>query len=480
MPSKQVIIPVLLCGGSGSRLWPVSRESYPKQFISINKEETKTLLQITYERIKNLDNLEKPILISNEELRFIVAQQIKEINIKPNSITLEPVRRNTAPAITTAALKSIEKYDDPILLVMSSDHEIKNIEKFLLAIKEGLKYVREGRLVTFGVVPKYPETGYGYIKSKDNFEKSKLKGLKIDKFIEKPDLSTAKMFVKDKHYTWNSGIFLFKAKKIIKEIKSLSPFLFKNCNDSLLKSKLDLDFQRLDNDSFSKCPDISIDVAIMEKTTLGTVIPLEAGWNDIGNWKAIWDISNKNNDGNAISGNVILKNSKNSLLRSENRLIVGLGIENLIVVETLDAILISHKDHAQKVKNIVEELKENGLKVGKEHKQIFRPWGNYTSIAEDKNWKVKKILVNPGQSLSLQKHNHRSEHWIVLIGTAKVEIDGKLTILKENSSIYIPHNTKHRLSNPYKNSLVIIEVQSGNYLGEDDIERFEDIYGRIE
>ena len=477
MPNS-FIVPLILCGGSGTRLWPLSRESYPKQFLSIQKEDKLSLLQKTIKRILPLKNLKKPILVCNEQHRFIVAEQMREINIDDFIILLEPFGRNTAPAIISAALKSLEIESDPTLLVLSSDHEITNIEKFLTIVKKGLEYTEKNKLVTFGVIPTLPEIGYGYIKSSKPFG-NKEEGFNIEKFIEKPDIETARKLIKDKRFTWNSGMFMFKAKEIIKEINKFSPEVLLTCKDAISKSVVDLDFQRLDKNSFAKCNDISIDVAVMEKTKRGIVIPLDVGWSDVGSWEVIWEHSKKDRDGNYLEGKVHLENTKNSYLRSEDRLIVGIDLNDLIVVETKDAILISQKNSSQKVKNIVNNLKKNKIPEGQTHRKIYRPWGNYTSVVEDNRWQVKLIQVKPGEKLSLQMHHHRSEHWIVVSGTARVEVDNRVEILSENQSVYIPLGSKHRLSNPGKIFLSLIEVQSGSYVGEDDIVRFEDEYGRI-
>ena len=477
--SAGFIYPVILCGGSGSRLWPLSRETYPKQFLSLKKEEKYSLLQKTIKRISTLKNLKKPILVCNEEHRFIVAEQMRELNIVDFIILLEPVGKNTAPAIILSALKSIEFEENPTLLVLSSDHEIKNIKQFLKVIDMGLKFAEMKKLVTFGIIPKSPETGYGYIKASKAFG-DKIEGLNIESFIEKPDKNTAQKLFKNNRYTWNSGMFMFKAKEIINEINKFSPEILLACRDAINKSKLDLDFQRLDKDSFEKCKDISIDVAVMEKTSRGIVIPLDAGWSDLGSWEVVWETSEKDQDGNHKEGLVVLDNIKNSYFRSDNRLIVGIDLEDLIVVETRDAILISNKKSSQKVKNAVNYLKKNNITQGKTHKKGFRPWGHYLSVVEGNRWQVKLIHVKPGEKLSLQMHHHRSEHWVVVSGTARVEVDNKISTLSENQSVYIPLGSKHRLSNPGKIDLTIIEVQSGSYVGEDDIVRFEDLYGRSE
>ncbi len=473
------IVPIILCGGSGTRLWPLSRESYPKQFLSIKKNDELSLLQKTVKRILSLKNLKKPILVCNEEHRFIVAEQMRELKIKDFIILLEPLGKNTAPAISIAALKSIEIDENPTLLVLSSDHEINNVGKFLNVVEIGLKFAEMNKLVTFGVVPNSPETGYGYIKAKKPFG-DKIEGFEIESFIEKPDKKTAEKLIKDNRFTWNSGMFLFKAQEIIKEINKFSPEILINCKNSINKSLFDLDFQRLDKSSFEKCDDISIDVAVMEKTSKGIVIPLDVGWSDVGSWEVVWETSLKDYEGNCTEGKVVLENSKNSYIRSENRLIVGIDLNDLVVVETRDAILISAKRSSQKVKNIVNHLKKINIPEGRTHTKVYRPWGHYLSVVEANRWQVKLIHVKPGEKLSLQMHHHRSEHWVVVSGTARVEVDDKVSTLSENQSIYIPLGSKHRLSNPGKIDLTLIEVQSGSYVGEDDIVRFEDLYGRSE
>ena len=473
------IIPIILCGGTGTRLWPLSRKSFPKQYLNFGDEKQKSLLQKTQERIKDIKNVKDPILICNEEHRFIIAEQMREIKVNPKNILLEPFGRNTAPAITLAAIKSIQDEEDPMLLVLSSDHEIKNQEKFIETINYGIDSAMNGKLVTFGIVPNSPETGYGYIESEIPFKKNQIIESNIKKFIEKPNLDKAKELILDKHYTWNSGIFLFKAKSILCEIKKFEPKLFEICSKSLEQENLDYDFQRIDKDIFQDCPNISIDIAVMERTKNGSVIPLDAGWSDIGNWNSIWKFSDKDSEGNVKYGRTITKDTKNCYLKSEETLIATIGIEDLIIIQTRDAILVSSKKNAEEVKEVVTALKNKGKYEALEHKKVFRPWGSYESIEEDIRWKVKLIKVKPGEKLSLQMHHHRAEHWIVVNGTAAVEIDQKRFLLSENQSTFIPSGAKHRLSNPGKLPLLLIEVQSGSYLGEDDIKRFEDSYGRL-
>ena len=474
------IMPVIMCGGTGSRLWPLSRESFPKQYLSLNSKDYKSLLQNTLERLQGIDNLESPLVICNEEHRFIVAEQLRGIDINPSKILLEPFGRNTAPAITMAALIALKNSNESNLLILSSDHEIKNKEKFLQIIKLGFDYANKGRLVTFGVVPKTPETGYGYIKARQELDLKNIIGTEIEEFIEKPNLPKAKELIKDKKYTWNSGIFLFKAKTILNEVSKFAPDVISICNESLENISSDMGFQRLNKDIFFKCPNISIDVAVMEKTKLGTVLPLDADWSDIGSWNSVWKTSTKNTNNNFIKGNVVEQDTYSCYLRSESRLITAIGLKNLIIVETNDAILVADQEASEKVKDVVQYLKNHNYPESIEHKKIYRPWGNYTKINEGDRWKVKKIFVKPGEKLSLQLHHHRAEHWIVVNGTAAVEVDDEKLILYENQSTYIPLGSKHRLSNPGKSPLILIEVQSGSYLGEDDIKRFEDSYGRLD
>ncbi len=472
------ILPVILCGGSGTRLWPLSRESYPKQFISIGSDQTYSLLQKTLLRIKQLDSISSPILVCNEEHRFIVAEQIRGIDIKDFSILLEPIGKNTAPAITIAALKALEKYSDPLLIVLASDHEIRNNKIFIDALNSGIKYALDDKLVTFGIIPTSPATGYGYIKASKALSEKSFKGEKIEEFLEKPNFEKAKELIKNKKFSWNSGIFMFKAKTLLDEIKKFSPKILENCINTLRESENDLDFHRLNKNAFEKCPNESIDIAVMEKTQKGVVVPLNCGWNDIGSWEEVWENSEKEKNGNYIQGKVIAENTTNSYMRSESRLLVGIGLDNLIVVETNDAILIANKNESQLVKDIVHKLKKKKIIEGRSHSKVYRPWGYYLSIVKDPRWQVKLINVKPGEKLSLQMHHHRSEHWVIVNGTAKIELEEHSTILSENESIYIPLGSKHRLSNPGKINLTLIEVQSGSYVGEDDIIRIDDQYGR--
>tara|TARA_B100000579_G_scaffold63824_1_gene47184 strand:- start:4715 stop:6160 length:1446 start_codon:yes stop_codon:yes gene_type:complete len=473
------LLPLILCGGTGSRLWPLSRESYPKQYLSLIGDSSKTLLQQTLERISGIPDKEDPVFICNEAHRFIVAEQVRAINVKPKAIILEPFARNTAPAIAVSALKAIENGSDPILFVIASDHLIKDNQQFIKSIKAAMDFAEQGKLVTFGIVPSSPEVGYGYIESVEPLEIDSFIASPISKFIEKPDFEKAKRLVSDPRFTWNSGMFLFKASVFLEELEKYSPTVIKSCKKALKENSIDMDFQRLNKEAFKDCPNISIDFAVMEQTKLGVVLPLNVGWSDVGSWKSIWEVSKKDANGNVLLGNVISKDLNNCYVRSENRLVVGIGLENLLVVETNDAILIAEKNHDQEVKSIVNQLIEENRSEGTTHRKVYRPWGHYTSVVEGSRWQVKRIEVNPQASLSLQMHHHRAEHWIVVKGTANVEIDGEDLILGENQSVYIPLGSKHRLLNPGRIPLVLIEVQSGAYLSEDDIVRFDDIYGRV-
>lgn len=474
---RKKILPVILSGGSGTRLWPLSRAAYPKQYLNFEENNNYTLLQNTLLRLEGIKNLENPIVVCNEEQRFIVAEQLRAINTAPLSILLEPFGRNTAPAIALAALFSLKEKEDQILLVLSSDHKIKDNINFKKSIEEGVLYAEQGHLVTFGIIPTSPETGYGYIESEkkiSNFNKSS----KIKRFIEKPNQETANKFLKDDQYTWNSGIFLFKATKIIDELKKYQPRIIDLCRKAIEESSKDLYFQRVKNDFFMKCPNISIDNAVMEKTKSGVVIPLDAGWNDLGSWKAVWEDSTNDDNKNNIKGKTYLKNVNNSYVRSESRLVVGLGLKDMLIVETEDALLVATKDSINSFKELIGELEKENFKEVKLNKKVNRPWGQFKSVIEGDTWQVKRLEINPNESLSLQMHLHRSEHWVVVKGQAKIEINGEISFLNENESVYIPKGIKHRLSNQTENELILIEVQSGNYLGEDDIIRFEDKYRR--
>ena len=403
---------------------------------------------------------------------------MRSIKVKPKTILLEPFSKNTAPAIALAALTALEKEEDPLLLVLAADHKIENIDSFKKAIYEGINFAIEGKIVIFGVMPTSAETGYGYIESHNEISGQNTSS-KVKRFIEKPNKTIAKKFIKDRHFSWNSGIFLFKASIIKNEIKKFNQKIITTCEKSLsLKSK-DLDFIRIHKNIFRDCPELSIDVAVMEKTDLAHVIKLDCGWNDLGSWKSIWEDAERDHNQNTLKGKIFTKEVKNSYIRGDKKLIVGLGLNELLIVDTDDAVFVANKNSIKSMRFLVKELANKDFHEYKSNKKVHRPWGYYKSISKSKNWQVKQIEINPKASLSLQLHHQRAEHWIVVNGIAKVEIDGKITHLKKNESIYVPLGSKHRLSNPGDSELTLIEVQSGKYLGEDDIVRFDDIYGRI-
>ena len=467
-----MIIPVILSGGSGTRLWPLSRKLHPKQFIELMGKTT--LFQEAVLRLP--ESIESPLIICNEEHRFLAAEQLREINKEPKNIILEPVGRNTAPAIALAALKSIKESEDAILLVLSADHLIQDMDKFHQAIALATKQAEQNKLVTFGIAPNKIETGYGYIKA--NISKNK-NYYDIDEFVEKPDYKTAKKYVDSGGDFWNSGMFMFKASVYLSELEKYEPEILSACQKSCQTEFYDLDFIRLNEQEFLKCPSQSIDYAVMEKTKNASMVILDANWNDVGSWTALWDSQVKDNNDNLVVGDVILDKVSDTYVHStSNRLVSVIGLSNLIVVDTQDAVLVTNKEHAQDVKNIVEKIKKSGRLESDQHRKIFRPWGYYDSIDRGEGFQVKRILVNPGQKLSLQKHNHRSEHWVVVKGKAQVTCGEKTFQLIENQSTYISLGKVHRLENIEDTPLEIIEIQTGSYLGEDDIIRIDDDYER--
>lgn len=466
------MVPVILSGGSGTRLWPLSRPLYPKQFLALHSENT--LFQETALRVNEI-GLDAPIIVCNEEHRFIVAENLRALNAESQDIILEPVGRNTAPAIATAAYAAMKDGADPILLVLPADHVIEDVKAFGKAVKAAEKLAKKGHLVTFGIKPNEPHTGYGYIESGKAIDGD---ASEIKAFTEKPDEKTAEKFLKSGKYSWNSGMFCFKASVFLEELTKHHPDIAKQAKASFANSKKDLDFVRLDKDTFAKCEDISIDYAVMEKTDKGAVISLDANWNDVGSWDAVWQVSKKNKDNTVTKGDVIVKDTKNSFIYGEDRLVCALGLEDIIVVDTQDSLLVAHKDSVQNVKDIVGDLKKADRKEAKHHRTVYRPWGHYDSICFGERDQVKRISVKPGAKLSVQKHFHRSEHWVVVKGTANVTKGNEVLTLSENESVYLPLGIVHALENPGKIMLEIIEVQTGSYLGEDDIVRYEDNYGR--
>lgn len=466
------IRPVILAGGSGTRLWPLSRKQSPKQFLKLGSTNY-TLLQNTVLRLKNLE-CDQPILICNEEHRFIAAEQMREIGIDA-TIILEPEGKNTAPAIALAALLLEKTEPNQILLILAADHLIKDTAVFENAILDAVSLAEKNKLVTFGIVPLQPETGYGYIEKGTQFEC----GFKIQQFVEKPNRETAELYLESKKYLWNSGMFVFKANHYLNELEQYGTDILDNCRLSMIKTEYDKDFIRIDHDQFKNCRSESIDYAVMEKTSNAVVVELDAGWSDIGSWSALWEVSEQDHQGNVYQGDVISHKSSENYCYSEKRLVSLLGVNNMVIIDTQDAILIAAKDQVQEIKAIVDDLKSQDRGEISSHREVYRPWGKYDCIDQSERYQVKRITVKPGQKLSTQMHHHRAEHWIVVSGTAKVSKGAETFLLTENQSVYIPVGEVHTLENPGKLPLELIEVQSGSYLGEDDIIRFDDIYGRV-
>ncbi len=464
------ILPIILSGGSGTRLWPLSREAHPKQFLSLAGDAT--MLQATWQRVAAVAD-HAPIVVANEGHRFVVAEQMQQAGAAPSAILLEPAGRNTAPAIAVAALEAMRGQDDPLLLVLPSDHVIVDEEAFRAAVREAAPAADAGGLVTFGIAPRAPETGYGYIKSA-----ARCTGVRaVERFVEKPDLETARAYVASGDYFWNSGMFLFRASRFLAELGRLQPALLEACRTAWERAVRDSDFVRLDRDAFLSVPSISVDYAVMEHTADARMLPLDAGWSDVGSWSALREVSPQDDDGNAHHGEVIAIGCRNTYAHGK-RLIAMIGLEDIVVVETDDAVLVGHAGHIQQVREVVDVIRKRGLPQAGGHRKVYRPWGAYDSIDAGQRFQVKRITVKPGASLSLQMHHHRAEHWIVVSGTAEVTRGEEVLLLAENQSTYIPLGVTHRLRNPGKVPLELIEVQSGSYLGEDDIVRFEDTYGR--
>ena len=471
-----MLTPVILSGGAGTRLWPLSRELYPKQLLALTGE--RTMLQQTALRLSGLAAA-SPVVVCNDAHRFLVAEQLRQLKMDTRAVVLEPFGRNTAPAIALAALAALKMAagEDPELLVLPADHVIRDVPAFQKAVRTALPAVQQGKLVTFGIVPSAPETGYGYIQR--GTETAAGTGLfQIARFVEKPNLERAQEFLKSGDYLWNSGMFMFRASRYLQELEKFAPQIARVCRAAFENAKADLDFMRIDAETFENCPSDSIDYAVMEKTSDAVVVPLSAGWSDVGSWSALHEACDSDGHGNVSRGDVISEDSNGNYLYAESRLVATVGLQNHVVVETKDAVLVAPKDRVQDVKKLVTRLKEAGRYEHSLHREVFRPWGSYDSIENGERFQVKRLKVKPGATLSLQMHHHRAEHWIVVSGTARITRGEEVFLLEENQSTYIPIGVKHRIENPGMIPLHIIEVQSGSYLGEDDNVRFDDRYGR--
>jgi len=487
-----MIVPVILSGGAGTRLWPLSRELYPKQLLPLAGEQT--MLQQTAARLEGMAEIACPMVVCNEEHRFLVAEQLRQLSGGCGTIILEPCGRNTAPAVAVAALQAVADGSDPVLLVLPADHLIQDVAVFQQAVAAGEALAAAGKLVTFGVVPDKPETGYGYIKAGDRLDgpvknsadapgssgqgETPPTAFTVASFVEKPDLATAEAYLASGEYYWNSGMFMFRAARYLDELGTFAPAMLAACRKAHASLKADLDFLRLDAREFAACPSDSIDYAVMEKTAAAAVVPLAAGWNDIGSWSALWEVGRKSPAGNVLRGDVLVEDVSGCYLHGEGRLIAAIGVSNLVVVDTKDALLVAARDRVQDVKKVVDALKKQGRNEASLHRRVNRPWGDYESLNLGERFQVKRITVKPGHSSSLQIHHHRSEHWVVVKGTARVTLGEQRKLVSENESIFIPIGVAHRIENPGKLPLELIEVQTGSYLGEDDIVRIEDQYGR--
>jgi mannose-1-phosphate guanylyltransferase/mannose-6-phosphate isomerase len=469
------IYPVILAGGAGTRLWPMSREALPKQLLPLISKHS--MLQETLLRLAGWPDVMAPLLTCGNEHRFMVAEQLRAIRIDPLAIMLEPEGRNTAPTVAVAAQYLLQQDKDALMLVLPADHVITDVAAFQAAVQRARQAAEKGAIATFGIVPSGPETGYGYIRRGAGLEGAD-GCYSVARFVEKPDRATAETFVADEAYSWNSGMFLFKASRYLEELQAYRPDIARSCRQSFESAQKDLDFFRLDEAAFAACPAESIDYAVMEHTRDAVVVPAEIGWNDVGSWSALWDILEGDSNGNVLRGDVFTEDVQNSMIRAESRFVAVVGVKDVVVVETKDAVMVVHKDQVQHVKKIVAELKAKGRTEHVTHTHVYRPWGSYEGIDLGDRFQVKRITVNPGGKLSLQMHHHRAEHWVVVSGTAMVTCGDEEKLLVENQSVYIPIGSKHRLENPGKLPLHLIEVQSGAYLGEDDIVRYEDIYKR--
>ena len=470
-----MIHPVIMAGGTGSRLWPLSRQLNPKQFLKLT-DSPLSMLQSTVARLEGL-KAEKPLLICNEEHRFLAAEQMRQSGQDDVQIILEPCGRNTAPAIALAAIQLCESAgsDNPLMLVLAADHLIQNAEAFQQGVAKAIPLAEQGKLVTFGIVPSHPETGYGYIHRGAELATD---CYSVEKFVEKPDVDTANAYLDSGDYLWNSGMFLFSARDYLKELETHRPDILSACKAAIADASEDLHFTRVNADLFAQCPAESVDYAVMEKTDKAAVVALDAGWSDIGSWSALWDVSSKDEAGNSLTGDVIARDTENTLVRADSRLVATIGVDNLVIIETKDALLVAHKDKVQDVKSVVEQIRNDGRHEHMNHREVYRPWGVYDSIDNGTRYQVKRITVKPGAKLSVQMHHHRAEHWIVVSGTARVTNGEKTYLVTENQSTFIPVGQVHALENPGVIDLELIEVQSGSYLGEDEIVRYEDRYGR--
>ena len=464
--------PIILAGGVGSRLWPQSRAAMPKQFLALTSNQS--MLQQTVARLNGLTT-QPPVFICNEEHRFIVAEQLRQQQTEHGGILLEPEPRNTAAAITLAALHASKEGDDPILLVLAADHEIRNVSAFHTAVNQAHYLAEQGHLVTFGVTPDKPHTGYGYIFAGECL----VNGYHVDRFVEKPSPEVAKSYLKDRSCYWNSGIFMFRASAFLSELKRCQPDVFAACSVSLDREQHDLDFIRPDSASFLACPSVSVDVAVMERTELAAMVPMDAGWSDVGSWQSLWEGGQKDPADNVVKGNVMLESVTKSYVNAGERLVTVIGLDNVIVIDTKDAVMVADKSSAEDIKAMVDTLKSQGRPEYHSHREVFRPWGSYDALDSGSRFQVKRIKVEPGKALSLQMHHHRAEHWVVVTGTARVTIDGESQLLTENESTYIPVGAIHVLENPGKIPLELIEIQTGAYISEDDIVRYADNFGRV-
>ncbi|HBM7836982.1 TPA: mannose-1-phosphate guanylyltransferase/mannose-6-phosphate isomerase [Escherichia coli] len=470
-----MLLPVIMAGGTGSRLWPMSRELYPKQFLRLYGQ--RSMLQETVLRLDDVDARE-PVVICNQEHRFLVAEQLRQINKLSHNIILEPVGRNTAPAIALAALSAIENGDDPILLVLAADHIINNKLAFHQAIKSAFKFALQGRLVTFGIVPTGPETGYGYIHRGQEETLDEQIAYQVSRFVEKPNKETAESYIASGEYYWNSGMFMFRAKKYLEELEKFRPDILDACKAAIQGCKESDEFIKVDRDLFIACPDELVDYAVMEKTTDAVVVGLDADWSDVGSWSALWEVSPKDDKGNVLTGDTFLHNANNCYINTDEKLIAAIGVDDLVIINTKDAVLVVNKDQVQDVKKVVEYLKANHRSEYKRHREIYRPWGRCDVVVQTERFNVNRITVKPGAAFSMQMHHHRTEHWVILSGTGEVTIKDQKFLLTENQSTFIPIGAQHRLENPGKIPLELLEIQSGSYLGDDDIIRIKDQYGR--